>query len=89
MSCSSSHSLAHNPCEDMLQLLVHQVFCVLIRESPPDDILNELRRRPLSSSEGPWGSFPLDPAPPLDRQRGRSGVANKAAEWQRVHGTKC
>ncbi len=71
----------------MLQLLVHpdSVFYVLLRESPPDDILNEPRRKPLSSLEGPGGNcsdcFLLDPALAFDRQRRWSGLANETAEW--------
>lgn len=47
--------LACNPGENMLQLLVHpdSISYVLLRESPADDILNEPRRKPLSSLEGP------------------------------------
>lgn len=56
---------------------------MLLRESLPDDILNEPRRKPLSSLEGPRGetSRAPDSALRFDRQRGGSGVANEAAEW--------
>lgn len=52
--------LARNPCENMIQLLVHpdNVFYALLRESPPDDILNEPQRKTLSSLKGPRGKLP-------------------------------
>ena len=52
----------------MLQLLVRpdSVFYVLLRESPPDDILNEPQRKPLSSLEDPVGKL-LGPLPPRPR----------------------
>lgn len=60
--------LAGNPGENMLQLLVRpdSVFYVLLRESPPDDILNEPQRKPLSSLEDPAGKL-LGPLPPRPR----------------------
>lgn len=57
---------------------------MLLRESLPDDILNEPQRKPLSSLEDPGGNGSgcslHDPALTFDRQRGWTRVANEAAE---------
>lgn len=58
MSRSCSHKLALNPGENMLLSCLYiqtESFYVLLRESPPDDILNEPRRKSVSSLDGPPG----------------------------------